>query len=137
MCWIKKNEALEIEAVMPMCNQFGSYFISRCSPLLCFNGRYDVLVNSGLILMLDVCLGAFGCTWSHPVALPGSSMKMPIFVHIVMTSASDCIPNIRKRVDLVLRPSLFFRCTVDGMEMHSHDTEFQKSRTVCQQRTRT
>ena len=58
----QKNVALEIEAAMPMFNQFGSYFTRRCSPLRCFNDRYVVLVISALIWMLGVCLGAFGCT---------------------------------------------------------------------------
>ena len=55
-------------------------------------------------------------------------MFKPIIVHTVMTSASDYKPNIRGRVDLVLEPSLFFRCTVDDLEIRSHDTNFRKAK---------
>ena len=44
---------------MPMFDQFGSYFIHRCLPLQCFSDGYAVLVISGLIWVLCVCV------WVH------------------------------------------------------------------------
>ena len=60
-CVGSKNAALEIEAAMPMFDQFGSYFIHRCLPLQCFSDGYAVVVISGLIWVLCVCVNAFGC----------------------------------------------------------------------------